>query len=359
MKNYKKDFPLELSSTKIKGGKISYNISDVEERKKYFQAKAGKEIEALEKYFIDNTFIAYWLGKKNSGKGTYSKLMIEIFGEDFIGHISFGDVVRRAHKDMEDEVKKKEIEDYLKHNYRGYISLEEGFKALFARDTKSIMPTEFVLTLVKREIDKMPKKTLFIDGFPRKMDQISYSLFFRDLINYREDTDIFVAIDIPESVIDARMKTRVVCPKCQAPRNPKLFVTSYIGYDKDMDDYYLMCDNETCEKVRMVAKEGDDLGIEAIRDRLKLDDQLIDKVFSLHGVPKILLRNSIPVDQADKLVDKFEITPEYVHNHEGEGKVKTEEKPWIIRDDEGVDSYSLLPAPVVVSLIKQLAKTLT
>jgi len=359
VKNFKDDFPLTLSKTKVAGLDRKFNLSDPGERQEYFMAKAGPEIAKLKDYFSKNTFIAYWLGKKNSGKGTYSKLMREIFGEDKIGHISVGDVVRSVHKDAENETKKKELIEYLEKNYRGYISIDEAVAALLGRDTKTLLPTEFVLTLVKREIDKMPKKTLFIDGFPRELDQVSYSLYFRDLINYREDSDIFIAIDIPESVIDERMKYRVVCPTCQTPRNLKLLATPEVGYDEEGKEFYLKCDNPDCKQARMGAKEGDNLGIESIRKRLELDDKLIAKVFSLHGVPKVLLRNSIPVDEVKELVDDYEITPEYCYELDVDNKVKTIEKPWVIKNDDGQDANSLLSPPVVVSLIKQLANTLT
>ncbi|MCK5459996.1 nucleoside monophosphate kinase, partial [Candidatus Parcubacteria bacterium] len=322
---------------------------------KYFQAKAGKEIEQLKEYFENNTFIAYLLGKKNSGKGTYTKLMMEIFGKDKIGHISVGDIVRNVHNDISDETKKCELLDYLNKNYRGYISIEEAINNLLGRSTQSLLPTEFILALVKREVDKMPKKTLFIDGFPRDLDQVSYSLYFRDLINYREDSDIFIAIDIPESVIDERMKYRVVCPLCHTPRNLKLFTTQKVGYDEEKKVFYLKCDNPDCDGNRMTAKEGDNLGIESIRDRIELDDKLIEKIFSLHGIPKILLRNSIPVKDAEMLVDNYEITPEYIYKLEDGNNVKTMEKSWTIKNDDGEDAYSLLAPPVVVSLIKQLA----
>ena len=77
----------------------------------------------------------------------------------------------------------------------------------------------------------MEKKALFIDGFPRDLDQVSYSLFFRDLIGYRADPDIFILIDVPNSVIDERIKYRVVCPKCHTPRNLKLLATKQVEYD--------------------------------------------------------------------------------------------------------------------------------
>lgn len=358
MKELEKDFPLILSKTKIKGLNKKFNLSNVADRRRYFKAKAGKEIEKLKQYFNRHTFIVYWLGKKNSGKGTYSKLMVELFGSDKISHISVGDVVRDVHADIASPKKRKEIVDYLKKNYRGYISINQAIEALLGRGTKFLLPTEFILALVKREIDKKPGKTIFIDGFPRGMDQISYSLYFRDLINHREDTDIFVLIDIPEEVIDQRMRHRVVCPVCHAPRSLKFLTTQKVGYDKGKKEFYLICDNPECKGARMVPKEGDSLGIESIRERLELDGQLIKKVFSLHGVPKILLRNAIPIDKAKKLVDDYEITPEYFYELKKGGQIKTLEKSWIINDDDGRKSYSLLSPPVVVSLIKQLAEIL-
>lgn len=351
------DFPLALYQTKVAGLNKKFNLMDPEERREYFTAKAGKEIDALREYFQTNTFIAYWLGKKNSGKGTYSKLMMEIFGADKITHISVGDLVRRLTTDLTDAGKKADLLEYFKNHYRGYLSLEDSIQAFLGRDTKSLLPDEFVLTLVKREIDSLPRNIIFIDGFPRSLDQVSYALYFRNLIDYRQDPDIFIAIDIPENVIDERMKYRVVCPICQTPRSLKLMATPEVGYDETTKEFFLKCDNPKCNQARMIAKEGDSLGIEAIRDRLELDDLLIRKVFSLHGIPKILLRNSLPVKEAAELIDDYEITPAYNYSL-NDGRPEVTETSYVVKDDEGVESYSLLAPPVVVSLIKQLYQTL-
>jgi len=353
------NFP--IFKTKIKGKDEKFNLADPQERKKYFEVKAGPEIEKLKKYLGNNTFIAYLLGKKNSGKGTYSKLFMEIFGQEKVVHISIGDVVRKVDKDFSVPAKKKELLDFLEKNYRGYIPLDKVIESLLKRDTRSLLPTEFILALFKREIDNMEKKSLFIDGFPRDLDQISYSLFFRDLVDYRQDADIFVLIDVSEAVIDERIKYRRVCPVCGTPRNLKLYPTEKIGYDKNTKEFYLICDNFTCQgkEIKMVSKEGDELGIEPIRDRLTLDGKLIEQAFSLHGIPKVFLRNSIPVAVADEYVDNYELTPEYSYQWDSkEEKVKIFEKPWTIADDKGIDSYSLMAAPVVVSMIKQLVKKL-
>lgn len=356
MKNYEKDFP--YFKTKVEGAAKKFDLSDPAGRKEYFAAKAGAEIAKIKKYLETNTLVAYLLGKKNSGKGTYSKLMKEIFGEDKIGHISVGDIVRDVHAAMEDEQNQAEMMKFLEKNYRGYISIADAVKALLCRGTKTLLPTEFILALIKMEISKMPKKSLFIDGFPRELDQVSYALFFSNLIDYRSDLDVFVAISIPETVLDERMKFRVICPICHTPRNLKLFTTKEAGYDEAKNEFYLKCDNPQCQGARMGAKEGDNLGIETIRERLELDEKLIAKIFTLYGIPKILLRNSLPVKSANQYVDDYEITPEYVYGLDADNKVKVSQKSWVVKDDEGEDAYSLLAPPVALSLIKQLAKVI-
>lgn len=355
---YEKDFP--VFKTKMEGVTKKFNLSDLNERKEYFQAKAGAEIEKLKKFFDENkTFVAYLLGKKNAGKGTYTKLLMEIFGKDKIAHISVGDIVRDIYTAMENPEEKKKLIEYMHKNYRGYISVEDGINALLGKDQKTLLPNEFIMALVKREISMIGKKTIFLDGFPRNLDQISYALFFKELIDFREDPDIFIAIDIPEAVIDERMKYRAVCPSCHTPRNLKLFTTQEVGFDETTKEFYLKCDNPDCNLAKMSGKEGDNMGIESIRDRLELDEKLINKIFELHGVAKVLLRNAVPVARADELVDDYEITPAYSYEFdETAKKVKTVEAPFVVNDDEGVEVYSLLAPPVAVSMIKQLVTVL-
>ena len=211
------------------------------------------------------------------------------------------------------------------------------------------------MALLKIHIEKLEGKSIFLDGLPRESDQVSYSLYFRDIINYRGDPDMFVIIDIPEAVINERIKYRVVCPKCQTSRNKKLLITSKIEYDTKSGEFYLVCDNPKCPGARMEAKEGDNLGIAPISERLQKDDEIMRNVFGLHGVPKILLRNHVPKVEAREYFDEYELTPEYSFIYDEEKKkVKVLEKPWTMKDDNGVDSNSLLAPPVVVSMIKQL-----
>ena len=351
-----------VCKTKMEGVNQEFDLSDPAEREKYFKTKAGKEIEKLRTFFKEKgSFIAYLLGKKNAGKGTYSKMFTEVIGKEYIKHISIGDMVREVEEEMQDKNKKKEIEKYLRKNYRGFVSIDDVLKSFADRNTKILLPTEFVLTLIKRKIDQLEKKTLFIDGFPRGLDQISYSLFFRDLAGYRYDADIFILINVPENVLDERIKWRLICPKCNTPRNLKLLPVKEdnIKYDKAKKEFFFLCDNAECQNVRMVRKEGDEFGIEPIKERLKLDGELMEKAYSLYGMPKVLLRNTVPVKDTEECVDNYELTPEYSYEwDEKNEKVKIIEKPWTVSNEDGISSHSLMAPPVVVSMIKQLVKVL-
>jgi adenylate kinase family enzyme len=362
-----KDLNFPLFKTKSpsagSGQAKKFDMSDPAGRRAYFEYKCGPEIEKLREYLRENTFIAYLMGKKSSGKGTYSKMFAEIIDKEKIAHFSIGDMVRSLDETIKDPEKRKETVKFLEKNYRGFMPLDEIMKSWDSRSTKTLLPTELILALAKREIEKLGKKTIFLDGFPRDLDQVSYALFFRDLIGYREDADVFVLIDVPTSVIDERVKFRVICPVCNNSRNLKLLATKSVEYDEADKKFHLICDNSACSSVqsgkgaRMVTKEGDELGIEPIRERLEKDEMLIKEAYKLQGIPKVLLRNSIPADKTAEFTDDYEITPEFVYNWDG-SKVETTEKPWEVLDDEGTPSNSLMPPPVVVSLIKQLVQAL-
>ena len=350
------EFP--IIGTKIKNLTKKFDLTSPQTRKAYFEAKCGDEIIHLKKFMEEKSFMAFLLGKKNSGKGTYSHLFTEIFGEEKVALVSVGDIVRETHANWKTFTKS---EDYnkLKSLYRGYISFEDAVIALLGRSTDKLLPTEFILALLKLRISKLAGKSIFVDGLPREMDQVSYSLYFRDLAGFTDSQDLFILIDIPESVIDERIKYRTVCPICHAVPNKKLLITGKIEYDDKTKEFTLICDNPGCKGAKTVRKEGDDLGIGPIRPRLTKDEEILKKVFALHGIPKVLLRNHVPVAEAKKYFDSYELTPEYVLSWDKKAKkVKVGQKPWVIKDDNGIKSYSLLAAPVLVTMLKQMVDVL-
>jgi len=351
------EFP--IFKTKVKGVRGKFDLTDRADRKRYFQAKAGEEIKKIKKYLDQNSFIGYMLAKKQAGKGTYARMLLEIFGENRIAHLSVGDLVREVDQEVSDPKKKKKLEAFLRQNYRSFHSIEEIIKSQESRSTQKLLPSEFILVLIERAISRLGKKAILIDGFPRDLDQVSYSLFYRALVGYRDDLDFFILIQIPENVIDKRMKTRVACPKCHTPRSLKVLPTKKVEYDEKGKKFFLRCDDPACQGERMVSKEGDKLGIENIRERLNRDEELVKRAFSLHGIPKILLRNHVPVKKAKEYVDDYELTPFYSYTWDRKNKkVTVHQNPWIVKDDQGVPSYSLLAPTVALSLIKQMPEVL-
>lgn len=358
-----KGFSFPIFKTKVEGVTQKFLLEDPVERRKYFDLKAGEEIVKLREFLErGNTFMGFLLGPKNSGKGTYSKLFMEAVGSERIVHISVGDIVRSAQQAAREEKQKKELIGFLEKRYRGFVKIEEIIESVLNWSVTTLLATEAVLALVEWEISRLERKALFIDGFPRSLDQVSMALYFRALMGYRDDPDFFVFIDVPEVAIDERMRYRVVCPECKSPRNVKLLRTKDIEYDPTSKKFWLLCDNPTCSgfgKNRMVSKEGDELGIEAIRDRIELDDKIMSMLLDLQGVPKVYLRNSVPVEIAKDYIDDYEITPSYRYEWDNsKSEVRVIEEPWGIKDDDGKPSYSLLPAPVAVSLIKQTVEAL-
>jgi adenylate kinase family enzyme len=329
-----------------------YDLLSPAGRRLYFNAKIGDELEKLREFLDNNTFIAYLLAPKLAGKGTYTGMLMEAVGSKYFEVVSVGDLVRDYQAEFNDKGKDADIYKYMKENYRGMMDLDEAFDAFVGSNQKKLAPTEFILSLIKGKIDEIGHKTIFLDGFPRKADQLAYSLYFRELINYREDPDFFVLINLPLAVIDARLKGRRMCPKCRTSRNIQLLPTTKVNYDEDEQGYYLVCDNPECESLRMEAKKGDDKGLDLIKERIENDLELVQMARNMYGIPKIELFNSLQKDKADLYVEEYEVTKEYVHNHEGE-EVTTEEKPFTVEVD-GTEYYSLLPAPVIVQYVRQL-----
>ena len=110
----------------------------------------------------------------------------------------------------------------------------------------------------------------------------------------------------------------------------------------------------------MYGKEGDEMGIDSIRERLELDDQLIDKIFRFLVFQKGLIRNAVPTELSKEIMWMIMKSRRHtsMSTTKKTGKVKTIEKPFVVKDDEGVEVYSLLAPPVALSLIKQLVRIL-
>lgn len=329
-----------------------YDLLNPNERKIFFNKFLGKEIENIREYMKKNTFICYTMSPKMAGKGTYLKLLGEIVGEEYFTTISVGDLFRAADNDYEKNKKDSETYQYILKHHRGYTTPDELIEALIKRDTKTVCPTELALILLKKELDKLTHQTIFIDGFPRSVDQISYSLYMRDLIGYRNDPDYFMFINIPISLIDLRIKDRRVCPKCGNSKNLTTNPSSICEIDRNTGETIMYCDNSNCTKQILAPKEGDHLGIINIANRIKSDLEIMNMAKNLYGIPKIEVYNSVPVSEASKYLNPFEITKEYFFTKK-EDKIIRNEKDLIFREN-GEEYISLLPTANVVQIIRQI-----
>jgi adenylate kinase family enzyme len=349
------DFPI-FNSKELSDGR-TYNLTHPPERLQYFHAKLGTKIDDVKEFLDNHSFVSYMLAKKLAGKGTYAKMVEEILGPERFCHISVGDVVRGAHKTLESNECSKDLYSYLEKNYRGFISLEDAVEALLNRSQDKVsVPSELLLALLKYEIEKVGSKGLFIDGLPRNLDQVSYSLYFRDLINFRDDPDFFVFIDVPMEIIRSRVENRVICPICQTSRNITFNPTKFVRYDETTSEFYFLCDSSSCSgygTARYMAKEGDTAGIEFIKERLDSDGALMEKAYALQGIPKVLVRSAIPVDVAYEYVEEYEIQPAFTYKLEG-SEVLVIPQPWKFKDDAGVESYTVFAATYVVNMFSQI-----
>ena len=74
-------------------------------------------------------------------------------------------MIRNLDKELADPKKKKELYKFLEKNYRGRLSLEEVMHDLENRDTKTLRPTEVILALVKREMEKKGENLFLLMDF--------------------------------------------------------------------------------------------------------------------------------------------------------------------------------------------------
>ncbi len=354
------DNKLYFNSKEIDTGK-SYDLTNPAQRLEYFHDKLGKQIIELSDFFEHNSFLCFLIAQKGAGKGTYAKMFQEVFGETKVGHLAVGDLVRDVHSLLSGEASGGPIKKYLKENYRGFNTLDNEIAAFMGYRQDMLISTEFILTLVKMELEKYDKRSVFIDGLPRNIDQISFSLFFRDLFNYSSRPDFFIILETPESLLAERIGNRLICPLCNTSKNYKLnpskFVVKSDGIEGKFD---LLCDNDSCKgysKQILVEKKGDVHGIESIRERIDATSLLMEKAKNLVGVPVIVIPGTVNKSLANTYFDDFELNPEYSYKLEDENVI-FQKKPWEVEGDDGSKQIVLMAATVVLTMIKRVHEIL-
>lgn len=167
------------------------------------------------------------MGAPGSGKGTYAKMLKDIFA---VPHISTGEMFRKAIQD----------------------GTELGKLAQSLIDKGNFVPDEITNELVKQRIAEEDCKNGFLlDGYPRNLNQ-AYA-FTEILKELNIDLDAVINLDVAEEEIIKRIVNRRMCSKCGAGYNTVTMPPKVEGICDACNSplYTRADDNEETVKVRL------------------------------------------------------------------------------------------------------------
>lgn len=167
------------------------------------------------------------MGAPGSGKGTYAKMLKDIFA---VPHISTGEMFRKAIQD----------------------GTELGKLAQSLIDKGNFVPDEITNELVKQRIAEEDCKNGFLlDGYPRNLNQ-AYA-FTEILKELNIDLDAVINLDVAEEEIIKRIVNRRMCSKCGAGYNIITMPSKVEGICDVCNSplYTRADDNEETVKVRL------------------------------------------------------------------------------------------------------------
>lgn len=322
----------------------------------FFEKRIGDKLKKLREYLGKNNFVVFFLAKKQAGKGTYAKFLGDLTDGKII-HISVGDLVRDAAVRAQDSVKRQDLIDDLKKYYKGKEKLDKVLEIFIegSKSTAQLLPTEVIMALIEQKISENQGKSIIVDGFPRSREQVTLALKMQADFEKKGTPSAFMEINCPEDVLLRRYVDRRVCPICKTPRNIKLLLTKEIEYDEKTGEFHLICERPECNKARFVAKQGDQDGLEQVKERQREVQAMVDKVKNEAPHLHIVVHNSIPLKEAHKH-DSTDFTEEAELIWDTQKReVIRKFKPMVAINDEGEKVYSRWPEPVVVDMVDQLA----
>lgn len=324
--------------------------------KKFFRERLGDKFEKFVKFSGEKNFVAFFLAKKNAGKGRYSNILMNLTDGN-IAHISVGDLYRNAVRMSHEPEGKKELERIFATYYHGKESLERLIKMLQEVDIKTLLPTDLILSLLEDAIAKREGKSIIVDGFPRTLDQVEVALQMKKDFEAKGRPAVFVEINCPDPVLLERQKSRRVCPKCANPKGIKLDLSDSIEYDEQSGEFHLTCNNPQCGGARLIKKQGDDVSFDDLRQRNQLMTDLLKVVRERERDHHIIARNAIPVEEAHASHDMDDFTTSAELSYDKDTRqVQKKFSHWKVKDDEGRDAYSRWPEAVVAEMIEKLSE---
>lgn len=311
------------------------------------------ERKHLEEKLPEQPLLLFIIGKKASGKGTRVKLLQKALPGHF-EHIPVGDLARELQTRLNEEGIETIAEELREHLPQDLSTeqLHELLEPFVELEGSKLKSTEVILALVRRALSQAGNKSIILDGFPRSPEQIEHAITLIDQFEAEGYQPLFVEVETPYEVQEMRMKSRRVCPECQNSKNIKLWPTDTVEYDPESDDIYMICDNESCQRVRMVEKAYDSDGAEIMKERDQITQDMVDRLKQEHPHRTVSISNAIPHHHAHEYEpqDLTEIT-----NFEWDGEnVHKKTEPWTIKDADGNDAYSGNPEPWIKDFLKEL-----
>ncbi|MFH8132545.1 MAG: adenylate kinase [Candidatus Aenigmatarchaeota archaeon] len=124
-------------------------------------------------------------GPPGSGKGTYASIIENKLG---IPKINTGDILREIAKS----------------------GSELGKKIAEYQGKGELVPDDIVIEIVKERLSKPDcSKGYILDGYPRTIPQA-------EALEKISPPDVIINLNVPQSVIIARLSGRLICPNCNA-----------------------------------------------------------------------------------------------------------------------------------------------
>lgn len=331
--------------------------ADPKDVKKLFRERLGETFDKFVKFSGEKNFVAFFLAKKNAGKGTYAHLLMDLT-DGAIEHISVGDLYRDALRLAESDGGREELRKIFSSYYHGAETPDMLLNILQGHEFKKSLPTDLVLSLLEHAMAKKEGKSIIVDGFPRTLDQVEVAMQMKADFEAKGRPAVFVEINCPDSVLMERTAHRRACPNCGEPRNIKLLLTDKLEYEEETGEFHLICDNQKCDNVRMLKKQGDDKGAQEVAERNKLMVELMKEVRDKAQKHHLVVRNAVPTDEAHAQnhdMDDFTTAASLSYDH-GTKQVKRDFAHWKVKDDEGRESYSRWPEAVVVEMIQKMGE---
>ena len=309
--------------------------------------KAGLAYKKLNLYLQTHRIFIFFLTKKMAGKSTYIQYLMETFPKKFI-NLSFGETVRN----LQEEIRLNKNKAVRKWSRELITDLEKS-------SVSNLLSLPSVKTIFKNLlVDLPPDKSVLFDGIPRKLNQIPLVIKKSHQLGNQDYRVIFLEIDVANEILDARLESRRICPKCGFTDNILTPVLENISFNNKTKEFYLVCPK--CG-IPLIRKMGDQLSPAIYKRRQefeKIAKELKKRVCKEQSskITYIRMRTDIPVNKFQENQESLNLITEY--SKDKKGRISAKKKPqtatW-----QGKPVYSLNAPTATARIIQKLAATIS